>query len=149
MALPRRGRETGAPSRCASHRPGCRRIDASIMRPHPDLATSPRRIRLGNRLRRVGKFLEGRARLRPGHCGRDKARSSRPSTFDFRPSTFLAFPCRRAAFPICRGAATAARQGWRRMKLASVRRQTRRRMRMRISGSLQFLDEIARLGVEV
>ena len=56
---------------------------------------------------------------------------------DFRLSTFLAFPCRRAAFPICQGAATAARQGWRRMKLASVRRQTHRRMRMRISGSFQ------------
>ena len=144
MALPRRGRETGAPSCCASHRPGCRRIDASIMRPHPDLATSPRRIRLGNRLRRVGKFLEGRARLCPGHCGRDEARPSQISPDatkrvppDFRPSTFLVFPCRRAAFPICRGAATAARQGWRRMKLASVRRQTRRRMRMRISGSSQ------------
>ena len=68
------------------------------MRPHPDLATSPRRTRLGNRLRRTGKFLEGRARLRPGHCGRDEARPSqispdatkrvppdlRPSTFDFR-----------------------------------------------------------------
>jgi hypothetical protein len=46
------------------------------MRPHPDLATSPRRTRLGNRLRRVGKFLEGRVRLRPGYCGRDKARPS-------------------------------------------------------------------------
>ena len=80
----------------------CRRTEASIMRPHPDLATSPRRTRLGNRLRRVRKFLEGRARLRPGHCGRDKARPSRPSTFDFRPSTFLAFPCCEAAFPICR-----------------------------------------------
>ena len=38
---------------------------------------------IGNRHRRVGKFLEGRARLRPGHGGRDKARPSQPSTFDF------------------------------------------------------------------
>ena len=58
-ALPRRSMETDAPPRCAGRRPLCVRTGASAMRPHPCRAASPRRTRLGNRLRRTGKFLEG------------------------------------------------------------------------------------------
>ena len=68
---------------------------------------------IGNRLRRVGMFLEGRAWLRPGRCGRDKARPSRPSTpfpsFDLRP--FPDFPMPQSGLSNLPGTATGRAAG--------------------------------------
>ena len=71
--------------------------------------------------------LEGRARLRPGHCGRDTARPSqispdatkrvppdlRPSPFDLRLSTFdfPGFPMPQGGLPNLPGAATGRAAG--------------------------------------
>ena len=76
---------------------------------------------------RTGKFLEGRARLRPGHCGRYKARPPdlRLSTFDFP-----GFPMPRNGLPNLPGDGHGrCDKGRRHMGLASMWRRTWRGMR--------------------
>ena len=132
-ALPRRSMETDAPPRCAGRRPLCVRTGASAMRPHPCRAASPRRTRLGNRLRRTGKFLEG-------PCSK---KLEDLSTFQL---PFLKFPMPQSGLPNLPGDGHGpCDKGRRHIGLPPMWRRTWRGMRTRIPGSFLKSGAVAPL----